>query len=555
MGDAPQIAGNGIGRYRGNMNLTNKPGVLFQPNVQNRLKAGIDLIVNAVRPTLGPHPRLTVIQRTVNDMPELLDNGGIIARRIVEIQDRDANMGAMLTRQMLWQLHETVGDGTATAAVMFQKIYNDGLHVLANGGNKMMLRRYLEEGLQLVVKRLEAQIQPLEGQAQLTQMAQTICYDPDLSKLLGEIFDIIGEYGRFEVHSGQGRELEREYVEGVYWDAGLISRVFLPEDAPRQVEFENAAVLISDFDIKDAEDLVPILEELMHNGTNHLIIVASRLSEAVIGYLYRLNHTSGRLKIAAVKTPLSLPSDLTDMAIFTGGQALTTASGRSLGTVQLADLGRVRRARADMNHFGIIGGKGDAPLWRRHIAALQTYHAQVKEPSERRRLQERIGRLLGGSAILHVGGMTEPEIEARKAQSERTGSALRSAIGCGFVPGGGVALLECQSALKGCFEDSDPLEKRAAFRILAFALEEPLRTILTNAGMDLEAWIGPVRQSGSGMGVDVRTQKLTGMVAAGILDSAGVVKAALQSAVTTAALALTLDVLVHRRNPPQSNTP
>ena len=438
------------------------------------------MIVNAIRPTLGPRPRLIAIQQSASSMPELLDNGGIIARRIIEIQNRDADMGAMLTRQMLWQLHETVGDGTTTAAVIFQKIYNEGLHVLVNGGNKMILRRYLEEGQKLVVKCLEAQTQPLEGQEQLTQMAQTICYDTDLANLLGEIFDIIGEYGQFEVRSSRGRELEREYVEGIYWDAGLVSRLFLSENTSEKIEFENAAVLLSDFVIEDAEDLVPIFENLMRNDIDRLIIVASRLSEAVIGYLYRLNHASDRLQVAAVRTPFARSDDqqagLTDMAILTGGQVLTTASGRTLAGVQFVDLGQVRRAWADIDHFGIIGGKGDARQLRRHISLLQTYYSKEKDPDERRRLLGRIGHLLGGSAVLYVGGMTEPEIEARKEIAERTGSALRSAMGSGFVSGGGVALLGCQSVLNGPFEENDPLEKRAAFRILSRALEEPMRT-------------------------------------------------------------------------------
>lgn len=543
-----------------------KPSIVFQPAVQYGLQDGINIIVNAVRPTLGPQPRLTAVQKAFGGFPELLDNGAIIARRIIQIEKPDADMGAMLTRQMLWQLHENVGDGTTTAAVMFQKIYNEGLHILINGGNKMLLRRYLEEGLKLIVNCLEAQTRPLEGQEQLTQMAQTICYDPALANLLGEIFDIIGEYGQLEVRSSRGRELEREYVEGIYWDAGLLSRLFLPDGSTRRdaqssfrVEYENAAVLLSDFDIDDAEDLVPILEGLVQQGSQRLIIVARHMSEAVIGYLYRLNHTSERIQVAAVKTPFARSDEqqdgLADMAILTGGQALTSASGRTLASVQLSDLGQVRRANADMDHFGMIGGKGDARVLRRHITSLQTYYTQAKEPDDRRRLRERIGRLLGGSAVLYVGGATEPEIEVRKEQAERTGSALRSAMGCGFVPGGGVALLACQHALKAPLEENAPIEKQAAFRILSRALEEPLRTILTNAGMELEDWIGPVRQAEPGMGVDIRSQKLTDMVAAGILDSAAVVKAAVQSAVSTAALALTVDVLVHRRNPPQSDTP
>ncbi len=536
-----------------------KPSVVFQPAVQFGLQQGINTIVNAVRPTLGPRPRLTALQKGFGGMPELLDNGGIIARRIIQIEGLDADMGAMLTRQMLWQLHESVGDGTTTAAVMFQKIYNDGLHVLVNGGNKMLLRRYLEEGLRLLLKRMEIQTLPLESQEQLTQMAQTICYDPALANLLGEIFDIIGEYGQLEVRSSHGRELEREYVEGMYWDSGLLSRLFLPENASLNLVFENAAVLISDFDIEVADDLVPILEDLVQKGTDRLIIIARRLSEATTGYLYRLNHASDRIQIAAVKTPFARSDDqlagLTDIAILTGGQALTEASGRTLAQVQLDDLGQVRRANADMDHFGIVGGKGDARNLRQHITSLKTYHTHEQDPDERRRLLERIGQLLGGSAVLYVGGMTEPEIEARKEQAERSGAALRSAMSSGFVPGGGVAFLACQGALKKAFAENDPLEKRAAFQILSRALEEPLRTLLTNAGMELEDWIGPVRQADPGIGVDIRTQKLTGMVAAGILDSAAVLKAALQSAVSTAALALTVDVLVHRRNPPQSDKP
>ena len=537
----------------------NKPSVVFQPNVQFGLQTGINTIVNAVRPTLGPQPRITAVQKALGGLPELLDNGGIIARRIIQIEGLDADMGAMLTRQMLWQLHESVGDGTVSAAVIFQRIYNEGLHILINGGNKMLLRRYLEEGLNLALKCLEAQIQPLEGQEQLTQMAQTICYDPALASLLGEIFDIIGEYGQMEVRSSRGRELEREYIEGIYWETGLVSRLFLTEGTTQEIEFENVAVLISDLVIEDAEELVPIFEELVQKGTHRLIIVASRLSEGVIGYLYRLNHASDQLQVAVVKTPFSRIDDqqagLTDMAILTGGQAITSASGRTLAGIQFSDLGQVRRARADMDHLGIVGGKGDARQLRRHIAALQTNHTQENNPDERRRLQERIGRLLGGSAVLYVGGITEPEIEARKEKAERSGAALRSALRSGFVPGGGVALLGCRSVLNGPFENNDPLEKRAAFRILSRALEEPLRTILSNAGMELEDWIGTVRLAGPGIGIDVRTHKLTEMVKAGILDSAAVVKASLQSAVSTAALALTVDVLIHRSNPPQSANP
>lgn len=208
-----------------------------------------------------------------------------------------------------------------------------------------------------------------------------------------------------------------------------------------------------------------------------------------------------------------------------------------------------------MHSFSITGGKGDARQLRRHITSLQSHYAKTKDIEERRHMLARIGRLQGGSAVLYVGGTTKLDIDYSKELAERTGAALRSAISSGFVPGGGVAYLACQARLKEAIGENDPLEKRTAYRILARALEEPFRTILTNSGLEIEDWLGPVRQAGCGVGVDVRTCKLDDMVSAGIIDSAAVAKEVCHKAVTTAAMALTLDVLVHRRNPPKSNEP
>ena len=536
----------------------NKPEVVFQPTVQYGLKAGINMMVNAIRPTLGPHPRKTLIQR-ISGMPEMLDNGGVIARRIIQIENRNADMGAMLTRQMLWQLHENVGDGTATAAVIFQKIYNEGLHFLVNGGDKMLLRHYLEEGLQLILAEIDDQTQVLEGQEQLTQLAQTICYDLELAKLLGEIFDILGEYGQLEIRDGQGRAHEREYIEGIYWKGGLISRLFLPENGPRALEFENPAILLTDFDIEDAEGFINTIQAVQQRGANRLVVIARKLSESVIGYLYQVNNGSADFKIAVVKTPFVRADQqkmaLTDMAFLTGGQFLTVESGQTLDAVRPEHLGQARRARLDMDNLSIIGGKGDARLLRRHIASLQAVHAKIQDAEERRHMLERIGRLLGGSAVLYLGGLTEYDIADSKERAVRTGAALRSALVSGYVPGGGVAYMACQARLKDAVGENDPLEKRAAFRILARALEEPTRTILTNAGLEIEDWLGPIRQAKRGIGLDVRTGTLGDMAAAGIIDSAAVAKAGCQSAISTAALALTVDVLIHRSNPPQSNEP
>ena len=539
--------------------MSNIPRTVFQPAVQNALRAGIDQIVNAIRPTLGPLPRLTAVQKEIGHGLELLDSGGTIARRIIQIQDPDADMGAMLARQMLWQLHEKVGDGTATAAVVFQKIYDGGLHFLAGGGSKMLLRHYLEEGLRVTLDQLEAMARPLESEDQLARVAETICHDSNLAKLLGEIFDIIGEYGQLDIQPGRGRELEREYVEGIHWDAGLLSRYFLLEDSNQQVELENAYLLMTDFEIDDAQALVPVLEQVAQSDSPSLMIVARKLSEQALGYLYQVNHSGSGLQVVAVKTPFLSADDqqaaLTDMALLTGGQAITQVSGQALADVTLEDLGRARRTWANLDHFGVVGGKGDARLLRQHLASLQAYHAREKESENRRKLQQRVGRLLGGSAVLYVGGATETEVETRKELAERTASALRAAIGSGLLPGGGVALLDCRQALKRPSGSKEPIEKRAAYRILSRALEEPLRTILSNAGLEPQDWLAELRLVGPGHGVDVRSGQMVNVVEAGLLDSAEVIKAALHSAISTAALALTIDVLVHRRIVPESVNP
>jgi chaperonin GroEL len=298
---------------------------------------------------------------------------------------------------------------------------------------------------------------------------------------------------------------------------------------------------------------------MAQSDSQGLMIVARKLSEQAIGYLYQFNHVMDKFQVVAVKTPLLSADDqqaaLTDMAQLTGGQAITQASGQVLTGVTLEDLGQVRRAWATLDHFGIVGGKGDARLLRQHVVSLQAYHARAKKSEDQRKLQQRVGRLLGGSAVLYVGGMTEPEIETRKELAERTASALRAAIGSGLLPGGGAALLDCREALKGPSGAKEPIEKRAAYRILSRALEEPFRIILSNAGLEPQDWLAELRWVGPGHGVDVRSGRMVNMVEAGILDSAAVIKAALHSAVSTAALALTIDVLVHRRIVPVSANP
>ena len=537
------------------MPRTNTGRVVFQPATHRRMQQGIDKIVGAIRPTLGPRPRIVAIERILDErMPELLDNGGTIAKRIIQLPDRDEDMGAMLVREMLWQLQDQVGDGTATAAVLFQSVYNEGIHYLTAGGNAMRLRTYLEKGLQVILDQITATTGHLSGKEQLAQMAQSLSYDPPLAKLLGEMFDIVGAYGRLEIRAGQSRELEREYVEGLYWDWGLYSREMVVDHSRLRTEFENPAILISDLEIEDPEQLLPALEVALRAEIPSLVIVAGRLSDRAIGFLLA-NKNPQRFQVIAVKTPgwdkPQQAAALEDLAILTGGRAFVQVAGDTFNSIRPQDFGRARRAWADLRTFGFVGGKGSPRALRQHIATLRATFDQTVGTVLRGELLQRIGKLLGGSATLSIGGATELEITSRKEVAERTAAALRAAMMEGVVPGGGVALLSCRLALQQMLAHSDAPDERAAYRILIKALAEPFRTIVANAGYDASEAMAEVRLVGPGHGFDATAGRVVDVMKTGIYDPAIVLKSAAYAAVSTAGLALTVDVLVHRREQPE----
>lgn len=516
-------------------------------------------MVGLIRPTLGPLPRIIAIDNVVpGKMPEMLDNGGVIARRVIQLQDRDEDMGAMYLRHLLWRLHEKVGDGTATAAVVFQSIYNQGITYIIAGGNAQQLRRYLEKGMQVILHELDRMAVPLEGRERLAQVAESICYDASLAKMLGEIFDIVGEYGRVEIRSGRGRELEREYVEGMYWESGILSRRMFTDQKRLRTEMEDAAILISDLEIEDPRALMPVISKAIENRIRSLVILVAKLSDLAIAFLISASQKDpDKFRVIAARPPGTAIgariSAMEDLAILTGGRPFVRAAGYAgFDKVKLEDLGRARRVWVDRTYLGVVGGKGDPRALREHLTKLRYNLTQAKDHEERKKLRERIGKLLGGSATLWIGGLTEMEIKARKELAQRTAEVLRGIIMEGVVPGGGVALLACRPALQNLLEQSTDPDERAAYRILIRALEEPIRTILTNAGYDASEVMAEIKLAGPGYGFDVRAGKVVHALQAGILDAAAVQREAIHSAVAGAALALTVDVLVQRKEPPEA---
>lgn len=540
-----------------------KPKVVFQPDNYQGMQKGINKILNAIRPTLGPYPRLVANAQTVSQKsPELLDDGGTIARRIIQIPNRAEDVGAMFIRQVLWQLHQRVGDGTATAAVLFQVIYNQGLRYLAAGGNAMELRHHLEAGMRLINDELNGMTIYLkegrERKEKLAQVAKSICYDPSMAELLGEIFDVIGEYGRLDIRSGRGRELEREYVEGMYWKGGVLSRLMITDEKRQRTDLENAVIVISNLDVQEPQDLIPAVSIALKGGYKTMLLIVKRISDAALSVLVS-EKTRAKIQVLAVETPGATLTDqaafMEDLSILTGGHPLAKQAGQTLRDVRPPDLGRARRVWSDKTNSGLSGGKGKPRELRQHVARLRMAYYNSEDNEDRKKILERISKLMGGSATLWIGGSTESEIKARKELAERTAQAVRGAVIDGILPGGGLALLACRPALQARLEQSTAPAERAAYRILTEAAEEPLRALLTNAGHNPSRILAEINRAGPGYGFDLHREQVVNMVEAGIFDPAAVQKDAIRSAISSAALALTIEVTVHRRKPVVSMEP
>jgi chaperonin GroEL len=414
----------------------------------------------------------------------------------------------------------------------------------------MRLRHYLEKGMRAVLSEMDGMVISPHGKKQLAQIASAVCYDPPLAKMMGEIFDIIGEYGRLEIYNGQTRGLEREYVEGMYWKGGFLSREMITDQARLRTEIENAAILISDLEIDDPAQLVPAIELAMQARCSGLLVIAQRLSPAAIALLLANSKPGDGFQIAAVQAPGKTEDQrraaLLDLVMLTGGNAFLRSAGQtSLDRVQIEDLGQTRTAWVERENFGIVGGKGDPRALRQHIASLRKKYRQAQDLEARQNLQQRIGKLLGGSAILWIGGATKTEIATRRELAERTAEAMRGAIIGGVLPGGGISLLACRPALARLKDQAVDVDERAAHDILIRSMEEPARAIAANAGIDPSVAMARLTLAGPGYGYDVTTEQVVDMAEAGIYDVAAAQKAAVHAAVTGAALALTTDVLVH----------
>lgn len=532
-----------------------KPGIVVDIDVLYQMQRGINQLVDALKPTLGPLPRLVAVERALRTKsPELLDSGGDLARRIIDLPNITENVGAMMVRGMVWKLHERVGDGTVTAAILFQSLYNQGMTYLAAGGNPMRLRTALEEGSAIIVEHLDRMTFPVCGENQLVGIAMSVCGDAQLAKILADVFHVIGEYGALEIRAGQRKTSYHEFVQGSYWSGGLWSSV----GNIQRVEEEKAGILVTDLPIEDPHELVHALKAANEANLNRLFIISPQISPKVLA-IFAKSRESDVLQIFPVRiseTTTGLPHQhLEDIAILTGGQVLLSIAGFTWQSIKSDQIGRARRIWADKDYFGVIGGNADALKLRQQLNTLYRSYQNAEDQIIRESALLRIGKLRGGATIVHVGGDTESEAKYQEQVVKRTVSTLRAAIQSGGLPGGGVVLFSLSAMMQEMAKQTDSFDSSAGFRMLGVALEAPIRMLLQNAGIEPAPPLRNICEANYQVGYDLLSDEIIPLDKFQVFDVADVVKNAVQLAIHQVGLALTINTIIHRREPPQMHVP
>ncbi len=532
------------------------PKVINPPGTQQALRRGISTLVKAIAPTLGPLPRRSVAEN-LNKL-ELLDDGGLIARRIIALPEPEDDVGAMLLRQVLWKARQHMGDGAATAALLYQKIFTEGARFIAAGADPMRLRARLLALLPALSQHLTADARQLRAESELQALAFSVCYDEEMAAILGEALHTLGQFAQVDVREGHGRGMACNFVEGSYWPGGAQSKEMLRGGHRLVAELHDAAILVTDMEIEEPGELVPLMQLALRSGVKQLLLIVDSISDK--GLAVALDkRVSDRIRTVIVKLDGYHPGELSlaqeDIALLTGGRPILQKAGETLATVKERDFGWARWVWADDKNFGIASGKGDPALLRESVRRLRAAYTDTDDDEARERILRRLGALNGGLATVYVGGIAKDEIRQRKELAERAIRALRGAASGGVIAGGGVALLRCKAWLLHDLDSQDELESRAARLILAEAVEAPIRQLLENAGYDPGEVLAQLSVCAGDRGFDVMKGEIVDMAQAGIVDVAQVQAEALRRAVASAALALTIEVLVLHRDPETMTEP
>ena len=514
--------------------------MLFNEDARHALERGVNKLAEAVRVTLGPKGRNVVLDKKFGS--PMITNDGVTIARDIELEDPFENMGAQLLKEVATKTNDVAGDGTTTATVLAQAIIREGLKNVAAGANPMDLKRGIEKAVEVIVEDIKANAKTVESKEAISQVAAISAGEATIGELIAEAMEKVGKDGVITVEEGKGMTTELEVVEGMQFDRGYVSAYMITDTDKMEAVLNDPLILITDKKISSVQDILPVLEKVVQSGKPLLIIAEDLEGEALATLV--LNKLRGTFTAVAVKAPGfgdRRKAMLEDIAILTGGQVITEDLGLKLENTTLDMLGRCRQVRVSKEETTIVDGAGDPAKISARVESIKKLIEETTSDFDKEKLQERLAKLAGGVAVIQVGAATETEMKEKKLRIEDALAATRAAVEEGIVAGGGATFVHAQAALEKIDVTGD---LKTGVEIVRRALEEPLRQIANNAGMEGSIVVEKVRNSARGVGFNAVTEKYEDMIAAGIVDPAKVTRSALQHAASIAAMVLTTECLV-----------
>ncbi len=516
--------------------------IKFSEEARSAILKGVNQLADAVKATLGPAGRNAILDKKFGS-PTITKDGVTVAKEI-ELKDAYENMGAQLVKEVASKTSDVAGDGTTTATILAQIIYKEGIKNVSAGADAMEIKRGIDKSVEVVIEELKKLSKPVHDKREIAQVGTISANnDPTIGDLIAEAMDKVGKDGVITVEEAKSMTTSLDVVEGMQFDRGYISPYFVTDPERMEAVLEDVFILINEKKISTMKDLLPVLEQIAKMGRPLLIIGEDIEGEALATLV--VNKLRGTLSCVAVKAPGfgdRRKAMLEDIATLTGGQVISEDLGIKLENVKLSDLGRAKRITVDKDNTTIVEGAGDQAKIQGRVKQIKAQIEETTSDYDKEKLQERLAKIVGGVAVINVGAATETEMKEKKARVEDALHATRAAVEEGIVPGGGVALLRCITALDKLKLDRD---KQIGVNILKRALEEPLRQIAGNAGFEGSVVVERVRNDkNTNMGFDAIKEEYTDMLKAGIIDPTKVTRCALQNASSVASLMLTTEVLV-----------
>jgi chaperonin GroEL len=523
--------------------------ILFDEKGREKILEGVNVLADAVKATLGPRGRNVVIEKSWGS-PTVTKDGVTVAKEI-ELEDKFANMGAQMVKEVASKTSDVAGDGTTTATVLAQAIFREGARMVAAGHSPIELKRGIDKAVEKVVEGLKKMAKQTKGQKDIAQVG-TISANGDeyIGKLIAEAMDKVGKEGVITIEEAKSMETTLDVVEGMQFDRGYLSPYFVTDADRMEAVLEDPYILIFEKRLSAMKDMLPVLEQVARSG-KPLMIIAEEVEGEALATLV-VNKLRGTLHVCAVKAPGfgdRRKEMLKDIAVLTGGQAITEDLGLKLESVTLKDLGRAKRMTVDKDNTTIVDGAGKKAEIEGRMKQIRTQIEDTSSDYDREKLQERLAKLSGGVAVIKVGAATETEMKEKKARVEDALNATRAAVEEGIVPGGGVALVRAVASMDK-FEGLS-VEQNVGVQIVRRACEEPCRQIAANAGQEGSIVVDKVKNGKGGFGYNAATDTYEDLIEAGVIDPTKVVRSALQNAASVASLLITTEALVAERPKPE----